>query len=126
MKFANATANAEADAVARRLDGGTLRLYQGVAPETADAPARDQRLLAELRFSNPSANPAIGGVVALGLVPDEDAKDTGRADWFRALDAEGFPVMDGVIGEDLMLNVSTIQIHARVSAEGMLLSVAKE
>jgi hypothetical protein len=125
VHFSNATVNAEADAVARRLDGGILRLYAGRLPETADTPARDQTLLAELRFADPSANPAIGGVIALGLVPAE-ALATGRADWFRALDREGFPVLDGTVGDDLSLNVVTIQMHARVSAEGMLLSVAKE
>lgn len=114
--------NAQADALARLLDGGYLRMYDGSQPADADTALTTQAQLAELRFSNPCAPAAVGGVLTFdSVLSDIDADATGAATWYRCYQSDGVtPVLDGSVGSasamdsDLLINSVAIQIHAQV------------
>src|SRR3990167_5565593 len=77
--------NAAADAVTRLLDGGTLRIYDGRRPATADTAITGQTLLAELIFSRPAFEAAVDGIAkARAITPDQSANGGGEATWFRS------------------------------------------
>jgi hypothetical protein len=129
-KFANVTVNAEADALARLLDNGYLRLYSGSQPATADTALGAQVLLAELRFNATSAPAASAGVLTFNAITSDTAADaTGTAAFYRALKSDGTSVvMDGSVGTssaDLVLNSTAIQSGAQVDVTSFAVTVSK-
>jgi hypothetical protein len=129
-KFANVTVNAEADALARLLDNGYLRVYSGSQPATADTALGAQVLLAELRFNATSAPAASAGVLTFNaLTSDTSADATGTAAFYRALKSDGTSVvMDGSVGTssaDLVLNSTAIQSGAQVDVTSFAVTVSK-
>lgn len=96
--------NAQGDALARRLDGGYLRLYSGSQPLSADTALTTQALLVEVRFANPSAPAVTSGVVTFNPLTTASVAVAGTAAFFRAVAADGSTtVLDGSVGlpEDL-------------------------
>ena len=88
--LADASANGAADAVARHLDNGYLRIYDGAKPANADVAVGAQVLLAELRFNATSAPGAAAGVLTFSaFTADASNNATGTATWFRALRSNG-------------------------------------
>lgn len=129
-QLTNATVSAEADALARLLDNGYLRLYDSTQAATADTAVGAQVLLAELRFNATSAPSASNGVLTFNAITaDADANASGTASWFRALRSDGSTVvMDGSVGTataNLVLNSTAITIHAAVSVSAFTHTVAK-
>jgi hypothetical protein len=129
-KFANVTVNAEADALARLLDNGYLRLYSGSQPTNADTALGAQVLLAELRFNATSAPAASAGVLTFNALTSDTAADaTGTAAFYRALKSDGTSVvMDGSVGTssaDLVLNSTAIQSGAQVDVTSFAVTVSK-
>jgi hypothetical protein len=129
-KFANVTVNAEADALARLLDNGYLRIYSGTQPATADTALSGNTLLAELRFAATSAAAASAGVLTFSAITSDTSADaTGTATFYRALKSDGTSVvMDGSVGTssaDLVLNSTAIQSGAQVDVTSFSLTVSK-
>jgi hypothetical protein len=129
-KFANVTVNAEADALARLLDNGYLRIYSGTQPATADTALSGNTLLAELRFAATSAAGASAGVLTFSAITSDTSADaTGTAAFYRALKSDGTSVvMDGSVGTssaDLVLNSTAIQSGAQVDVTSFSLTVSK-
>jgi hypothetical protein len=129
-KFANVTVNAEADALARLLDNGYLRLYSGSQPTNADTALGAQVLLAELRFNATSAPAASAGVLTFNAITSDTSADaTGTAAFYRALKSDGTSVvMDGSVGTssaDLVLNSTAIQSGAQVDVTSFAVTVSK-
>jgi len=129
-KYANATVNAEADALARLLDNGYLRIYDGTQPATADTAITSQVLLAELRFNATSAPAAAAGLLTFNaFTQDLTANNTGTASWGRALKSDGSSVvMDGSVGTaaaDYIINSVAISAGAEVDANSLTLQVSK-
>ena len=129
-KFSNTTVNAEADAVARLLDTGWLRVYDGSQPATADTAIGAQVLLAELRFSATSAPAASAGLLTFNAVTsDASANATGTAAWFRTFKSDGTTVvMDGTVGTagtDAIINSTAISSGAQVDCTAFTLQVSK-
>ena len=129
-KLSNASANAAADAVARHLDNGYLRIYDGTQATNADTAVGAQVLLAELRFNATSAPAASAGVLTFNaFTADSSANATGTASWFRALQSNGTSaVFDGTVGtgtHDLVLNSVAIQSGAAVSITSFTYTPAK-
>lgn len=123
-KYSNACVNAAADAVARLLDNGYLRIYSGSQPTNADTAIGAQTLLAELRFNATSAPGASAGVLTFNaFTADSSADATGTAAWFRALKSDGTSaVFDGSVGtgtNDLVINSTAISAGAAVSATSL-------
>jgi hypothetical protein len=129
-KFANATVSAEADALARLLDNGYLRIYDGTQPATADTAIGAQVLLAELRFSATSAPAASNGLLTFNaFTSDASANNTGTASWARCLASDGTSVvMDGSVGtatSDFIINSVAISSGATVDCSALTLQVSK-
>lgn len=114
-QLANATVNAQADALGTLLDNGYLRLYDGAQPATADTAVSTQVLLAELRFAADAFPAAVGGLLtANAITADSAANATGTASWFRALKSDGTTVvLDGSVGTaDANMTIATTSISA--------------
>lgn len=128
-QLSNAAANAEADAVARLLDNGYLRIYDGAQPANADTAITTQNLLAELRFAATSAPGASAGVVTFSSIAAVVAALTGTAAWFRALKSDGTSaVFDGTIGStsaNMILAALSIQANAQVSVSNFTYTAQK-
>lgn len=129
-QLANATVNGQADDLARRLDDGYCRIYDGTQPATADTAIGAQVLLAELRFSATSAPAAVAGVLTFSaLTADSSANATGTASWYRALSSNGTTVvMDGSVGTadaNMVLGSVAIQSGAQVSITSFTHTVHK-
>lgn len=119
-QLANATVNAEADALSALLDNGYLRVYDGTQPATADTAISTQVLLAELRFNVDAAPAAVGGLLTFNAITsDSSANASGTAAWFRCLKADGTTVvMDGSVGTsaaNMILATTTITLGQTVS-----------
>jgi hypothetical protein len=98
VTLAALTANAIADAVAARCDGGTVQIRDGAQPATADT-AASGTLLATCTFANPAFGAAVAGVAtAHAITQDASADASGTAAWFRVLALGGATVFDGTVG----------------------------
>lgn len=99
-QLADATVNAQADALAALLNNGYLRLYSGTQPASADTALSGNTLLAELRFSATAAPAASGGLITFNAITSDSSADaTGTASFFRAFRSDGTTaVMDGSVG----------------------------
>ena len=99
-QLADATVNAQANALATLLNSGYLRIYSGTQPATADTAIGAQVLLAELRFNATAAPSAVSGLLTFNAITaDSSADASGTAAWFRALKSDGTTVvMDGSVG----------------------------
>ena len=100
----------QAEAMARLLSGGFLRLYDGEQPTSVDDIPLNT-LLAELRFKQFTSS-ADGIVTALELEPEMDAPASGTATWFRCLTSKEKPVCDGTVGRtDANMTMRTTEIR---------------
>jgi hypothetical protein len=119
-KLSDTAANAAADAVARLLDNGYLRIYAGTQAADANTAVVAQLLLAELRFNATSAPAASMGLLTFNAITsDSSANNSGTATWFRALKSDGTTVVfDGSVGTsgaNLNLNSAAISGGAAVA-----------
>lgn len=107
-------ANAEADATARLLDSGLIKIYSGTVPANASASIGAAVLLATLTFSSTSAPGASGGVMtASAITSDSSADATGAASFFRATKSDGTVLMQGTVtatggGGDMTLPTTAV------------------
>lgn len=129
-KLSNASANAAADAVARLLDTGYLRIYSGTQPADADTALSGNTLLAELRFNATSAPAAVAGVLTFNAIAaDTSADATGTATFYRAFKSDGTTVVTdgsvGTSGANLNLNSVAIQSGAQVSVSSFTYTQSK-
>lgn len=127
LKLAAATANAIADAVAALCDGGTIKVYDGAQPATADTAVGAQTLLATCTFANPAFSTAVAGVAtAHAITQDASADADGTAAWFRVLDSSAAAVMDGSVGVgasfDLQVVTTTVVAAAAFPVDSMTIT----
>ena len=132
LRLANATVNAQADALARLLDNGYIRIYDGTIPTNADTAVGAQVLLAELRANATSAPAAVAGVLTFNAVTSDSSNNaTGTASWFRALQSNGTSVvMDGTVtatggGGDMTINSIAISSGATTEVTSWTHTVPK-
>jgi hypothetical protein len=119
--LADQAANAAADAVCALLDGGSLRIYDGTQPATANTAVGSQVKLAELAFDTPAFDPAVAGVATANAITSANALATGTATWFRAVTSGGATVFDGSVGTsgaNLNLNIVAIVSGSSVGIAG--------
>jgi len=129
-KLGNAGVNATGDALAALLDGGYLRIYDGVQPASADDAVTTQVLLAELRFGTPAFGAAVAGVITANAITKEsNAPASGTAAWARLLQSDGVTaVMDeevGTAGCNINLSAVLILAGAEVSLSAFAHTVTK-
>ena len=120
----NAAANAVVDLIDAGAGDGTIKIYDGTAPATADTAVSTQNLITTHNFADPAFGDAAAGVVTAGTVDDGTAPGTGgpwTAAWARIADSNGDEVMDvdvGTSGTTLILNTVTITDGATISVTG--------
>lgn len=119
VQLSDAAASAAADAVTFLLDGGTLNIYDGAQPATADTPITTQNLLATVTFGSPAFVGAVNGVAtANAITPDSSAGFTATATWFRVRTSGAATVFDGSVdtsGADLNLHTTSFLAGAEVN-----------
>lgn len=99
-----AAVSAQADVLARLVDNGYLRVYDGTLPLTADDALTTQVPLGEWRFGNPSAAAAVAGVLTFNM-PEPATTSAGVPVFFRAFKADGVTMVwqgkSGGVGANL-------------------------
>jgi hypothetical protein len=117
VRLAAALANTLADAIDADLgNAGTVKIYSGSQPATADT-AESGTLLATFTLGSPGFGAASGGVVTLNGVPlTVAAVATGTAGWFRMEKSGGANVLDGSVGTSgNQINLNTTSITSGVN-----------
>lgn len=99
-QLSNTAANAKANALARLLDNGYIRVYDGTKPANANTAVGAQVLLAELRHNATSAPAAVAGLLTYNAITQDTAANAGgSATWFREFQSDGTTVVkDGTVG----------------------------
>ena len=120
----SAQRNRAADAVCVRANAGSLRIYSGTAPASADAALSGNTLLAELPMSATAFGAAVAGVAtANAITADASADATGTATFFRILETGGvLVVLQGTVattGAELNLSSISIVIAGSVSVSSL-------
>jgi|SRR5579862_2820820 len=123
-------ANAANDAQCAQLNGGFLRIYDGVQPADANTAITTQNLLAELRFGNPAYPPSVGGSSVNNAISDDLAANaTGTATWYRALQADGVTVVQdgsvGTSGADLNFSSTAFTVGQDISVPSLTINAAQ-
>lgn len=115
--LANALANAVDDTVNGGPAGGTIKIYTGTQPATADTAISGPTLLATFTLSDPGFGNSSGGVITLAGVPlTVAAAATGTAGFFRLSDSTGASVLDGSVGTSgNQINLNTTSITSGVN-----------
>lgn len=99
IHLAALSANAMADAIAARCNGGTIKIYSGTQPSSGDDGIGAAVLLATCTFGTPAFGAAVAGVATANAIgQDADADTTGVAAWIRVLSSAAAPVYDGTAG----------------------------
>lgn len=112
-RISNEAASAELDAFTTLLDGGSLDIYDGAQPASADTPVGAQVLLVSLSLGNPSYAPAVDGVADLAAPASGLCAVSGIATWYRLKKTGGAPVQDGSVGlSGCNLNLTSAAIIA--------------
>lgn len=122
-RLATATRNAAADAVVDLLDGGsaggTIKIYTGSQPASANDAATGT-LLATITLADPGFGAASTGAAALAGTPlSVAAVASGTAGWARFADSNAATVLDGAVtatggGGQVELATTTIASGATV------------
>lgn len=110
----NASLDSEFDRVDAGPGPGTLKIYSGGQPATADTAASGTHL-ATFTLADPGFAPASTGVKTIDADPDltTSALSDGTAGWARAADSTGATVFDGSVGAsgsgaDFIINSTAI------------------
>lgn len=101
VSVAVATRNAQADALARNLDTGSIKIYSGTVPTDADTALSGNTLLASLPLQPTSAPAASSGTLTFDTtgVTDASIDASGVASFFRAFETDGTTVVtQGLVG----------------------------
>jgi len=116
IRVAVAARNAGLDTIYNRVDAGaaagTIKVYSGSQPATADT-AASGTLLATFTLADPAFSAAASGVKDLDADPDlsTTAAATGTAGWARCADSDGVTVFDGSVGTsatDYIINTTSV------------------
>ncbi len=73
---------------------GTIKVYNGTQPTSANDAVTTQTLLATLTFSDPCGTTSSGTLTMSAITQDSAADATGTATWARIADSTGATVFD--------------------------------
>jgi hypothetical protein len=123
-RLATATRNAACDAVVDLLDGGvgvgTIKIYTGTQPATANDAATGT-LLVTVSLADPAFGTASSGASTLQGVPlSGTGVAAGTAGWARLADSSDATVMDGSVtgtggGGQIEMDTTTVSIGLTVT-----------
>lgn len=117
VRLSASLANTLADAIDTALgNAGTIKIYTGTQPATADT-AASGTLLATFTLGSPGFGAASGGVITLSGTPlTVAASNTGTAGWFRMATSGGSSILDGSVGTSgNQINLNTTSITSGVN-----------
>lgn len=139
ISIANAQAITCCDAIVDSIDTGTtnpqgkLVVYDGTPPANVDAALSGNTVLAELDMSNPAFGAASddtpGAIATANSISDDtSANATGTASFFRILDRDDTPRVQGTItatagGGDIEFNSTSISAGALVRITSLTITV---
>lgn len=137
LSIANSSAITACDAIVDACDAGTgvpqatLVIYDGTPPALVDTALSGNNVLAQLDMTNPAfgnaADAAPGATATAAAISDDTAADaTGTASFFRILDRDGTPKIQGSVGTsgaELNLNSVAIQVNATVSVTSLTVTM---
>ena len=125
LRMADASVNAEANALNAEVNGGKLQIYDGVQPATADTAVTTQNKLAEFTLANPCFGGAASGQVTANLPANTTGLFDSTATWYRVLKADNTKEWDGEVGVQMTLNSTHITVGATVSMTSWTHTVTK-
>jgi hypothetical protein len=116
--------NVEVMATTGLLSSGYLRIYGAPRPAAPETAVTSQVLFVELRFDIPAfGTPTDGTAIANPFQGAASVLATGLPTWFRAFAADGTTaVLDGDIGEDLILDHPTLAQGGSFSVTSLVYS----
>lgn len=121
IRLSNTTRSAMANALAAEVNGGpaagTLEIYSGAQPASAQD-AASGALLATATFNDPAFGDGVDGVITLSDPPAVVGSADGVAGWFRVKKSSGETVFDGGIPENLNLGSTAIAAGVAVDITG--------
>ena len=130
VRIAAAVRSIRSDLIRAAIDAGAgpglLKLYSGAQPANADAAPSGNTLLGTLTFTDPSAPPAVAGVLTFSaLAQDPSADASGAMAWARVTDSNGVTVFDcdaGTSGTTLIFNTVTVTVGGPIQIANFVLS----
>ena len=125
LRMADASVNAEANALNAEVNGGKLQIYDGSQPATADTAITTQNKLAEFTLPNPCFGAAAAGVVTANAVTNTTGLFASTATWYRVLKSDNTKEWDGEVGVQMTLNSAAITVGATVSITSWTHTVTK-
>lgn len=126
LSFTTAVRNARADAITTAVGtSGSLRIYDGTPPASANAALSSNNLLAQLPLSSAFAAAAASGVLTANAITNDSAADaTGTASFFRILKSDGTTVVAqgtvGTSGADLNMNTVSLVVGGPVACSSLV------
>lgn len=137
LSIANAQAIQGCDAFVDACDLGStdatadLVIYSGTPPALVDSALSGNTVLASLLMSNPAfgaaADIAPGARATANAISDDTAADaTGTATFFRILDRNNVPRIQGTVGTsgtELIINSTAIQVNATVRVTSLTVTM---
>ena len=98
IRFVTAVKNSALDTIKTAIDAGagpgTIKVYNGTQPTSANDAVTTQTLLATLTFSDPCGTTSSGTLTMSAITQDSAADATGTATWARIADSTGATVFD--------------------------------
>jgi hypothetical protein len=103
LSYTTALRSNQLDEITALVDAGSgagkVRIYSGTPPANVGTALSGNTLLAELILTDPSAGAASGGVLTFSAIADDTSADaSGDASFFRILDSDNNPVVQGTVG----------------------------
>lgn len=134
MAAARAALDAATTLVNAGTPPGTIKIYSGAAPATAETAASGTLLSSGLTFSNTafasSTDPGSTGLAtatANAITSDTNAANTGTAGYFRACNAAGTCIFQGVCGTsaaDMIMNTTSITAGDTIAVSSFVITLA--
>jgi hypothetical protein len=131
LRISTTARNAAADAVVDLVDAGaaagTLKIYTGAQPATANT-APSGTLLATVTLVDPAFGNAATGTAAAADPAAVTGAAAGTAGWFRVADSNGNTVFDGAVtatggGGELELATTTISVGVTVDISALTITM---
>ncbi len=98
IRFVTTAKNNALDTLKTAIDAGsgagTIKVYNGTQPTSANDAITTQTLLATLTFSDPCGTTSSGTLTMSAITQDSAADATGTATWARIADSSGSTVFD--------------------------------
>lgn len=131
LRLANLARNAAADQLTAKIDAGagsgTIKIYSGTQPATADTALSGNTLLGTLTFSKPSFGASANGTITANAIAQEsNSPNTGVATFARIQDSNGNTVFDcdvGTASATCIINTTSITAGGTVQCTSFTVTV---